>query len=198
MRNILIILVIAVTAASCENTAEESRRFSAYYDIDSLINSQLILLSGMTVRVNKGAKLNSRTDTSSYKADSLQLAQELSAFRKANINKPANEGLYTKKVSSQDSLHRVEYFPVDEKEDLEVRYVNLLFKDGRLMKMEAHVVEDHWLYDSNRILTLAMSDKNEPAFINYYKIKGSQKMIFRDRVNFVVEGSIIPEAVSLR
>lgn len=198
MRNILIILFIAVTAAGCENTAEKSRRFSAYYDIDSLITSQLSLFSGMPVRINKSAELNSRTDTSSYHIDSLQLAQELNAFRKANINKPANEGLYEKNVSSQGSLYKVSYYPVDEEKDLEVQYVHLHFKNDQLMKMEAHVVENHWLYDSDRILTLTMNTDNKPALINFYKIKGSQKMILRERVNFVVEGSIFPEAVSLR
>lgn len=198
MRKVIIILIIAITAGGCENTAQKSRRFSAYYDIDSLINSQLDLLSGMAVRVNKGAELNSRRDSSSYMTDSLRLAQELNAFRKANINKPANEGLYTIENSSQDSFRRVAYFPADKDQDLEVQYVYLHFKDDRLMKIEAHVVEDHWLYDSDRVLTLTMSDKNEPAFINFYQIKGSQKMIFRERANFVVEGSIIPETVSLR
>lgn len=199
MRNIIIILIIAVAANACENTEEKSRRFSAYYDIDSLINSQLGIFSGMGVRISKGAELNSSMDTASYYTDSLQLAQELNAFRKANINKPANEGLYTKNVYSQDPLHRIiKYVPVDENDDLEVEYVHLHFKKDQLIKMEAHVIENHWLYDSDRILTLIMDNDKEPALINYYKIQGSQKMIFRDRVDFIVEGSIIPEAVSLR
>ena len=198
MQKILFIVLAGISLLGCENTEIKTRRFSAYYDVDSLIDSQLRLLAGTAVEMNKFAVLNGDEDSARYEADSLVLAQELNAFRKANINKPTNEGLYNATVTTKNSLRQVEYLPVEEDSDLEVQYLQLSFKDNQLIRMEAQVVEAHWLFKSDRILTLMLNEEPSFSHINYYKIKGSQKMIFKEKVDFIVEGSIIPSALPAR
>lgn len=194
-KNLFCLFFLIVTCA-CENTAEESRRFSAYYDVDSLINAQLVLYSDMSVKVQKTAELNSATDTTTYFADSLRLAQELNVFRKANINKPAFEGLYSQSDSTSDGKRIVTYEPVEEDNDLEVKYLQLTYSGDHLIKVDARVEEDHWLYDSRRILQLELNPDQAPGFITNYFIEGTQKMILRDRSNFIVEADIMPEGFS--
>ena len=199
MRYIIMLLLAGIIFASCENTAQESRRFSVYYDVDSLINAQLNLLADIEpIRIKKVAKLNGEKEVTDYLTDSLSLAQEFNVFRKANINKPAYEGTYLVNEIQSDSGRVIEYLPKENANNIEVQSVHFFYEDDQLVKIEAHVVEDHWLYDSDRTLTISLNENSSPAYIDHYQIRGTQKMILRDRVQFTIEGVVIPSEFSAR
>lgn len=191
---LLIIFILFGALFSCENTAEETRKFSAYFDADSLITAQLEMIEDWNVQVKKVAMLDGKEDTATYTADSARLYQELNVFRKANINKPAYDDLYQKNIESHNDFKIVRYNPVERENDLEVKSLELKYKEDQLLQLEAVIVEDHWLYNSKRTLRLEFS--GEPSYISSYYLEGTQKMILRDRVNFIVEGDIMPEFTS--
>lgn len=192
--NLFFVTIIFLLA--CEDTAEESRKFSQYFDADSLINSQLTMMGDWKVQVHKLAKLEGQLDTADYIADSAQLAVELNVFRKANINKPAFDDRYKKSVEEKGQERVVTYSPVEEGDELDVKYLMLTYKDNRLEQLEAEVSEDRWLYDSKRTLKLQFYLNDITPYISSYYLEGTQKMIMRDRVNFFVQGDIKPESVT--
>ncbi|MGK7389241.1 MAG: hypothetical protein ACNS60_02785 [Candidatus Cyclobacteriaceae bacterium M2_1C_046] len=193
---ILLFFIAILSIGACENTAEETRRFSQYFDADSLINSQIELMEDWTVQVHKIAKLEGKFDTAKYIADSSYLALELNVFRKANINKPAFDDRYKKTVEENGSEKIIKYVPAEEGDELEVKYLMLTYQNDRLQELEAEVSEDHWLYDSKRTLRLQFYLNEVTPYISSYYLEGTQKMIFRDRVNFYVQGDIKPELIT--
>lgn len=185
---LFIFTLLAFTA--CENMAEESKRFSEYFDVDSLLDNQRILLSEWKVRVNKFARLDGKEDTANYLLDSLRFSQEFSAFRKANINKPAYDDRYKESIGHSNDEKIITYTPVKNSDDLEVKHLKIKYRDNYIQEIEALVEENHWLYDSKRTFTMSFSSVNGVMQITHFSIEGSQKMILRDRVTFIVTGEL--------
>lgn len=187
-------VTIAFFVFACENTAEESEKFSLYFDADSLVTAQLELMDEWKVQVSKDALLNGKKDTSTFLLDSMSLSQELNVFRKANINKPAFDDLYKKNVRKEGNLRIEEYNPVERDNELEVQKLVLKYREDKLLELKAEILEDHWLYRSSRKMKLNFSD--EGMYITKYTMEGSQKMILRDKVDFIVVGEIKPLSLS--
>lgn len=190
-----LILILFVVLFSCENTAREQREFSAYFDADSLVNAQISYLKDKNLTIQKAALLNNVTDTSSYTVDSLLLAYELEIFRKANINKPAFDGLYQKTVDQNNNLIIHKYSPVKDDTELEIKSLILSYENDKLVNLEAFIEEDHWLYKSTRAINLNLGSVDGVQLIDDYSILGYQKMIFRDQVDFSVKGEITPKSL---
>ena len=167
-----------------------------YFDADSLVTAQLEMMEDWKVKIKKVAYLEENTDTVSYIADSARLYQELNVFRKANINKPAFDDRYDRSVDTEGGVKQVTYLPADEEDELEVKSLTLWYENNNLQQLEAVVSEDHWLYDSRRKLSLSFDMINSVPYISSYSLQGTQKMIFRDRVNFNVEGDILPQSTA--
>lgn len=167
----------------------------AYVDFDSLINVQVAALIKSKVTVNKISVINGKRDSSSFLPDSLKLANELDVFRQLDlINKPLYRNSYNVKMDEKDTKSNLLIRSYIAKSPSPVPYVKFYHQasSNHIKKLESFFREENALYNTSRNLTLLFDDSSGFSFLSGYQLKGSQKMILSDTVNFSVEVSFSP------
>lgn len=191
MRN-AIIFCFAVLLISCNEKVEKS--VSYYYDVDSLMVKQKQVLGEKKAAIVKWARVDSATAEATVTPDSLQAwNSNFQIFEKININKPALKGVYEVKEydDSRSNLKIREYSST--KEGVEVPFLKLYYLQSveNLKMIEARYIEDNPIFKSQRNLKFVFDDFTGQPLLKTFSIKGSQKMLLKDRVEFEVKGEIV-------
>jgi hypothetical protein len=189
VRGIYLILSILFFSACGELKPIE---VETYYDLDSLLDIQYSLLKDSDLRVSKYSSVNSSEDTVVISPDSTQWQNELSVYRKANINKPLLRGKYEviRKVEKEDSLIR---YSALQPEDMYVKELMVNFSRGELVGLEATVADENPVYGAQRHLQMWFKSENDRPMLERYSITGKQKMILKDTVTLAIVSEIIYE-----
>ena len=186
---LLVLFVSACVFSSCEKNIQTSKLFN----IDSLVNEQVNLLTQNKPKLNKEAVLGQTHDDVEYVPDSLGWSKELDIFRQLEaMNKPINKTKYLIDDGLYDPGSNLTVKAFTSLEPLPVRSMRIYYDTDirKPRKIEAIFDEENSLYESSKKLLLEFQQINNKNLLTYYSIDGGQKMILSDSVTFSVKGKI--------
>lgn len=157
---------------------------STYFNVDSLLTASVngCLLQSATVTVEKLVSIDEEEEVKQLTMDSAALAKEVDIFRLLDINKPNLTFSYDESIADG-----VIAYQLKEREKQE-GIINLkITTEGERTIVEGEFVEENSLYFTSRKMRLVMV----AGCLKYYQVAGTQKMTFKDTVNFTLKGAII-------
>ncbi len=193
MKNFLPLLIIVIVFLGCQNQSQEiSGGRQTYFDLDSLVGAQITLLVAEQAALTKNAMLNGDKDSTQLIPDSLGWSQELNLVRAANFNKPVLWGLYEVETSRNEPGHNLSVRTYTGPEGAATPWLKLYYLDDleHLKKIEGINIHNNELLKSTRSFEVDFEDFGGKPRITQYQIKGAQKMIMQDSVNFIINGHI--------
>lgn len=173
--------------------ASDSGRISTdvYYDINGLIDEQILLLDSISPILFKKASINGDVETEVLrKLDSLGWTKEIGIFKSADINLPTLSDSYSTLEESRNDVHVVSYKSKSPKET-EVDSLKIEFlQDQSPQIVRASLFNRNILFSSRKQLELEFSNRDNKPLLTRYSIRGWQKMMSKDSTSFVLEGEI--------
>lgn len=187
----LVALVIGLVLLS---SCERQQTASLYYNIDSLVNEQILYLTQTKAGLRKQGEINSvAQDTTFVPADSAAWARELDIFTEIGmVNKPINQGAYEVMDGLDDPSSNLTIRSFIANKELSVVYLKLFYLEtpDKLRKIEALYQQENTLLKSNRNLVMEFTDMYNKSILTSYSIVGEQKMFVGDTVNFTITGTV--------
>jgi hypothetical protein len=177
-------------AWSCEPAIErEQKSIVTYYDIDGVVDEQLLLLDSIIPSLLKTANINGIKQKIDLSPTDSIWRRELEIFRSADINKPRLSDSYAQKEAiskSDSSIIYISKFPKSTLADtIRITFVNKLPS-----KIYASLRSQNTLFKSSKKLKLEFSNVNGRQMLTDYSVAGWQKMISKDATYFEIDGSI--------
>ena len=193
--NIRLFTLPLIGILSCTDPVERESDGLKYYDLNALIDQQLVWLIELNPEIRKTAVLNGIPESSSMRLDSVQWARELKIFRDADLNKSRLRQEYriVEDLSEPTSNLKIRLYQAINKEMTEVEYLKIFYveEEDDLRKLEASVREKNALFSSKKMLYMTFEDNGNGSIkIIHFKIEGQQKMILMDTVKFSLEVSL--------
>jgi hypothetical protein len=193
--NIRLFILPLIGILSCTNSEKREADSLKYYDLNGLIDQQLVWLIELNPKIQKTAVLNGIPESSSMRLDSVQWARELKIFRDADLNKSRLRQEYriVEDLSEPTSNLKIRLYEAINKEMMEVEYLKIFYveEEDDLRKLEASVREKNALFSSKKMLYMTFEDNGNGSIkIIHFKIEGQQKMILMDTVKFSLEVSL--------
>lgn len=190
-----VIFFVAVSLASATFfcSCERQTATTKLYNIDSLVNEQVIYLAAAKPKLSKEAVMANSSDRVEYVPDSVAWLKELDIFRQLDaMNKSINKTKYLIDDGLYDPGSNLTVKAFTSLEPLPVRSMRVFYDtDIRLpRKIEAVFSEENSLYESSKNLLLEFQQINNKNLLTYYSIVGGQKMILSDSITFSVKGKI--------
>ena len=184
----LLSLLILMGCAEGNRTDEApNQRIEEYYDVAGLLEEQIDALTANRARLIKKVVYTGRAELDTIALTEETLEQELQLFNEMNINPPSLSGRYLKSVREEDG-YEVTRYQADEPEDLRVNYLEVYRRGGQVVQLEALFSDKNLLYNSTRKLILSLNEQQLPQT---YTIEGIQKMIFRESVEYSINGQFV-------
>ncbi|MEP2670850.1 MAG: hypothetical protein ABJH04_17725 [Cyclobacteriaceae bacterium] len=191
MRLSVLVLLGMLALASCKHNPSVSKN---YFDIDSLIDKQLIYLNKAGASLSKSASIDSVRDKTNFKPDSASWANELEVFRHLDIiNKPIYVDSYNVTDGEKDTNSNLTVRSFEANKEIPVKSLKLYYQENprKLRKLEAVLSEKNSLYYTTRKFSMELEDVNELMILSKYDVRGVQKMILRDSVRFTISSEVI-------
>ena len=190
--NIRLFILHLIGILSCTNSEKREADSLKYYDLNRLIDQQLVWLIELNPKIQKTAVLNGIPESSSMRLDSVQWTRELKIFRDADLNKSRLRQEYriVEDLSEPNSNLKISLYEAINKEMMEVEYLKIFYveEEDDLRKLEASVREKNALFSSKKMLYMTFEDNGNGSIkIIHFKIEGQQKMILMDTVKFSLE-----------
>jgi hypothetical protein len=185
-----VLFVFVMIAWSCEPAIErEQKSIDTYYDIDGLVDEQLLLLDSISPSLLKTANINGIKQKIDLSPTDSIWRRELEIFRSADINKPRLSDSYAQKEAiskSDSSIIYISKFPKSTLADtIRITFVNKLPS-----KIYASLRSQNTLFKSSKKLKLEFSNVNGRQMLTDYSVAGWQKMISKDATYFEIDGSM--------
>ncbi len=184
-----LLVIFLIVMMSCQ---QQQRTEIKYYNIDSLITSQLDILNSIKPSITKVATIDSTQDQSTFTPDSTLWANELAVYRHLDvINKPIYVDAYN--VSDeQDSNSNLKVRAFTAIKDVPLKSLRIYYQDtpDKVKRIEASLNEQNSLYYSSRKFSIELDDLNNQMALIRFSVEGTQKMILRDSVNFSISTKV--------
>ena len=189
MRNIVIgSLMLGVALSSCESSSS-AKKISAYFDVAELFLSQAILIKN--VSFEKSASIDSLIETKTLKFDSLEWTKELSMFINMDINKAVLVGAFSEEKTNSSDGSSVLYKKKPEVES-GVQWMKLDYdSQGNVVAFSGRFEEENALYQNSRELSATFATQNGMSTLESYSIRGFQKILMKDTVNYQIEAKAL-------
>ena len=186
------IILHLIGILSCTNPVKRESDNLKYYDLNGLIDQQLLWLIEFNPNIRKTVVLNGIPESSSMRLDSVQWTRELNIFREADLNKSRLRQEYrvVEDLSEPTSNLKIRLYEAINKEMMDVEYLKIFYvvKEEDIRKLEASVREKNSLFSSKKTLYMTFEDDGNGSIkIKHFKIEGQQKMILMDTVKFSLE-----------
>lgn len=190
-RSAWMFLLAAFFIAACSS---ERQRPAGLFNVDSVIEVQVINLLAQEATIQKTAKLNGK-ETSSTVAprDTVEWEHELSIFLGLDVlNKPINKEQYKATTEADPETGMMVKSFSTEKKELPVKFLKVYYDQGlsNIQKIEASFRETNTLYKSARLLTMDFARVNDVHLLSSYRIIGGQKMFLDDSVEYEIAATI--------
>ncbi len=163
-----------------------------YYDVQGLLKGNEAQLRKMEVVLRKKATFAGEVEEATVSLDSAALAEELEVFREVDINRPVLSGRYLTEREIIDGQEVITY-QADEPEELNVNFLKIYTdsETGEVERMEALFSSRNILYNSTRLLRMEYGKINGRQLPVYYEVKGSQKMIFSSKEDYIIKADFV-------
>src|SRR5690606_4169452 len=186
----LVLLVLLL--AACERKAQ--RRAQAFYDLDSLLNTQITRLVELQPSLEKEAVINGESAKVVLRdLDSASWAREFEIFRQLDLNeKTRNASQYRGEHGLRDATSNLAIIQYTAMQPLPLSYVRIYYQDTpeKIRRIEGEIFEENRLYASGRFLAMEFTDMNGGLAVVGYEIRGGQKMILGDSMKFAIKGAL--------
>lgn len=186
-------VAFSMMLSSCvQRPAAEAR----YINIDSILQAQKKILSTSHTSLSREIWLDDKiVRDSSKNLDSAGWAAELDEFsRLATINKPIYKGTFAIEEGLKDVNSNLTVKAFINTERLPIKYVKLYYQDHpfKLRKIESLYTEGekNLLYKHSRLFVLEFRDIYNKTILSSYSIKGGQKILAGDTIEFAIRGKI--------
>jgi hypothetical protein len=178
---------------SCGNSAERQPDLKSF-DLERLVDSQVIFLAENEYQVIKKSSLGTSDDLVQYVPDSAGWVREMGIIRTADISKPGLRSYYT--LESYDSLeYTIEHYSLLNSGNSNIIYQKI-YRDAasdQLLKIQALQNVNNPIYDSNRYLEITFKEaEKDQEVIDSILVRGYQTMILSDTVIYQSISKIIP------
>lgn len=188
------IVSVSIVGLSFLCSCERKETGALYYNIDSLIQEQVLYLANAHAVVHKQAGIkNISQDTTFAPADSAAWAKELDIFTEiGTINKPINRDGYVVTDGEDDPTSNLTIRTFLSGKELPIGYLKIYYQDtpAKLRKIEAIYRQENSLLASRRKLIMEFTDIYNKNILSSYSIEGEQKMFIGDSVRFSIRGIV--------
>lgn len=191
MTNWVFAVFLLIGLCSCN---EKKPIAKSYFNVDSLMNVQLVQLTAKAASVTKRIKINDLEETVKIKPDSALWAHELAIFKHLDIlNKPIYATAYEVIDGTKDSNSNLTLRIYHAKREVPVTVFKLYYQDSfdKLRRIEATSEESNALYFTTRKFVLTFDDLAGGIVLQRYAVEGFQKMILSDTVRFSLHSEIL-------
>lgn len=182
-------LILVLVFSCAENRATDSKK---YFDFEKLVDDQISVLTDRGASVNKAAVVGEKKDESRFTPDSIGWTYELEIFRHLDvINKPVYVNAFDIE-DIKDANSNLSVRSYKSTRDVQVAEVNFYYQDtfNKLRKITAVTRENTSLYTTTRNLEMQFDIDHDGILLTGYSIKGTQKLILNDTVNFLIQSMI--------
>jgi hypothetical protein len=191
MRNkrLFLFVIVTLVLASCK---ESARKADSYFD--SLVTSQVNILTLAKASVIKKASIDGNQDETTFTPDSTLWESELDIFRQLEIyERPAYTDAYEMKDGIPDEKSNLTVRSYHSLKNIPVRDLKFYYHDQfqQLKKIEATYQEKNTLYTTRRSLQMEFDEVNGKSVLSSYSISGVQKMVLSDSVKFSIHSKVI-------
>ena len=167
--------------SACSNF-NEVKKISSYYNIDSLLNSQIIILPNSN-DLQKEVTWNSKSEKSNFSPRNFDWQKELNVFNQIDINQVSNKSLY--EVLQKDNL--IEYKKLVDEEG--IISIEITFDSNDKPKsIVAYGIKKNFLFNSYRNYNLSFDSIGN---LTNYLFEDKQIRIFNDTLLYKAYGNII-------
>lgn len=190
MKKLYVVLFWASMVVSCQNKEVATKKF---FNIDSLLDSQVSFLVKSKASITKFASVDTAEDKSTFTPDMEGWENELAVFRYLElINKPIYARAYKVEDGIKDSNSNLQVRVFTAKEKVPIKQLKIYYQEhpARIRKIEAMINEQNSLYYTSRKFEIELEEHQNQVSMTNFKVRGVQKMILRDSVNFVISSSI--------
>lgn len=189
IRAILLLMVLVSMGCQRLEVDEPNLKETYYYNLDSLLDEQINYFIANKIGLEKLAIVDTDTAKNQYVPVDSTWQDELKIFRMGDLNKPVLRDLYAEEVV-KDTSSNLSILRYTTDRDVSVRWFNVYFLNQieNVHRIEFLIEEDNPIYTSNRLMRLYFKQSDNVPLISSYAIKGSQKMLLKDEVNFFMEG----------
>lgn len=180
MKNInLLVLSALLGALSCQPMSDF--KVEKFFQLDSMLISQSILLSEKGVTVTKSVNMDDEFEEITFRPDTTRWAKEFQIIKDFSLNKTFYIGAFDKKESEQSTVYI-------RKPKQPVPITRFEVRTGKeLEHVSGQYFEDKDIFQHERNFVLTF---DEAGLLSEYKIWGFQKMILQDTINYSITGSI--------
>ena len=179
MRAVNFFILFLLSACSNFNGV---KKISSYYNIDSLINSQIIILPNSN-NLQKEVTWNSKSEKSNFSPRNFDWQKELNVFNQIDINQVSNKNAY--QISLKNSV--IEYKKlVDEKGIISIKIT--LDKNEKPKRIIAYGIKENFLFNSYKNYSLFFDSIGN---LTNYVFEDKQIRILNDTLLYKVSGNVI-------
>ena len=178
----LFYLSILLCAYGC-TSPQESFKAEKYFSIDSLVVAQIALLKSNQNALTKTVQIGENIETQSFSADAIDWESELKIFSLLELNKSKFVG----SINTKTDLKSTSYLP---KKDalMSIKFLNITKDKGQLTTIDGYYLDDdaEVIYTSQRNLKMNFNK----GLLTSFEIAGTQKVLFTDTTQFMINGTI--------
>ncbi|NJN25566.1 MAG: hypothetical protein HC819_06195 [Cyclobacteriaceae bacterium] len=168
------------------------KSINEYYDLNGLIDRQIVLLDSISPVLFKKANINGQIELSQLAPNDSIWDRELVIFRSGDINKPMLAGRYAlEQTKAEDGSNIHLYRSLNPKktevDSLSVQYFSGTSKPSHI---RAVIRTSNPLFSNEKKLELHFDHESE--LLRAFAISGWQKMISKNRATYHIEGEMKP------
>ena len=172
--------------ASCSPLVESNDEKGVYFDINGLIDQQVVELVAVNPSLHKVAFFNHEKEVTEFTPkDSASWSQELQMIKALDINKAILVDSYRK----TDSKGQVIYISVDPESTL-VDTLSIHFNDQKLFGIRGYLHEENAFFNTSRTISVDFTEIKGTSLISQFSIDGWQKMISRDSTSYSINSLV--------
>jgi len=172
----IILLLVSACSRNIENQSHTD-----FFDLEGLIDSQVITLSSNNYGIQKLTKLGSEEDMFKHYPDSAGWAKELDIIKTANINKPGLSPYYNL-LTQDSSVYLIDTYVLNDTGRSSTLYQKIYRskKSRTVNKIKIKQQTDNPIYHSDRNIEVLFKQQEEDVIIDSIIVNGYQKIIFLD------------------
>ncbi len=167
--------------SACSNF-NEVKKISTYYNIDSLLSSQIIFLPN-SINLKKEVMWNSISENSNFSPLNFDWKKELNVFNQIDINQPSNKSAY--EISSKNNV--IEYKKLVDEEGI-ISILITFDSNDKPKSIIAYGIKKNFLFNSYRNYKLSFDSIGN---LTNYIFEDKQIRIFNDTLLYKVSGNVI-------
>lgn len=178
---------------SCEPLATKNvETANKFFNIVGLIDHQVKMLDSVSLSLLKIATIDGVEENILLTSPNFSTwTKELAIFKSADINKPILVDSYElaqiETVGIKTTIYKSRFPKATQVDSLAISFID---NEEIPIKIHARLTSNNSLFESEKSFDLVFKNVNAQRLISNYKIEGWQKMISKDPISYLIEGSV--------